>query len=231
MLPQSLRPLKGRWDRLPCHTGKQVAGPQQQCRFQAASRLSGVPGSFPSQERPGKAQAAYLNGRDVQPGSAHQPWDHIKIAHRAPAGQVRESWPGNSRSRPELRPLPSRHAAVPTAPAPEHAAPSAGVLESSIRKGPPGTQQARTLEFEENLNQTEAIKENKEQEGYWAVKSSPRPTPRPPQTPLSSPVSPVRRERVSRHYRVPVSPAIVPPPLPRVDCLPETPLLLPVLQV
>ena len=86
-LPQSLRPIKGHWDRLPSHTGKQVSEPQQQCRFQAASHLSGVPGSFPSQERPGKAQAAYLNGPDVQPGSAHQTWDHIKIAHRAPEGQ------------------------------------------------------------------------------------------------------------------------------------------------
>ena len=129
-----------------------------------------------------------------------------------PQGRVRESWPGNSHSRPELRPLPTQHAVVPTALAPGHAAPSAGVFESSIRKGPPGTQQARTLEFEENLNQTKAIKENKEQEGHWAVKSSPRPTPRPLQTRLSSPVSPVRRERVSRHYRVPISPAIVPPP-------------------
>lgn len=46
-----------------------------------------IPGSFPGQERPGKTQAAYLNGPDVQPGSAHQPWDHIKIAHRAPAAQ------------------------------------------------------------------------------------------------------------------------------------------------
>ena len=40
------------------------------------------------------------------------------------------------------------------APAPGHAAPSTVVFESSIRKGPLGTQQARTLEFEENLNQT-----------------------------------------------------------------------------
>lgn len=39
-LPQSLRPPKRRWDRLPCHASKQVAGPQQQCRFQARSQVS-----------------------------------------------------------------------------------------------------------------------------------------------------------------------------------------------
>lgn len=41
------------------------------------------------------------------------------------------------------------------------------MFESSIRKGPPGTQQARTLEFEENLNQTKTVKDDKGQEEQW----------------------------------------------------------------